>query len=87
MRAHICWLLLFVAAHAAAQKPVDFESRAPVAPPQIDAIENTVINYSGSVPATFAGALDADDSTYNRPVSCVALSGVGTKGSCVSIIG
>ncbi len=77
MRAQVWWLLLFVAAHAVAQKPEDFPSRASAAPPQINASENTVINYTGAVPATFSGALDADDSTYNRPVSCAALSGVG----------
>jgi uncharacterized repeat protein (TIGR01451 family) len=78
MRAHICWLLLFVAAHAVAEKPADFASRLPAVPARIDASENTVINYSGAVPATFSGALDADDSTYNRPVTCASLSGVGT---------
>ncbi|MEO8275202.1 MAG: hypothetical protein ABI639_03230 [Thermoanaerobaculia bacterium] len=46
--------------------------------PVIDASENTVVSYTGAVPATFTGALDADDSTYNRPVSCTTLSGVGT---------
>jgi len=43
------------------------------------ASEDTAINYTGAaVPATFTGALDADDSTYNRPVTCASLSGVGT---------
>ena len=30
------------------------------------------------MPSTFTGSFDAGDSTYNRPVSCAALSGVGT---------
>lgn len=50
---------------------------APVAP-TIAASEDTAITYTGSVPATFTAALDADDSTYNRAVTCAALSGVGT---------
>jgi uncharacterized repeat protein (TIGR01451 family) len=78
MRAHLFCLLLFVAVHGLAQKPVDVPSRAAAVPPQIDASENTVINYTGVVPATFSGALDADDSTYNRALSCAALSAVGT---------
>ena len=46
--------------------------------PTIAASENTAISFTGTVPATFTGALDADDSTYNRAVSCANLSGVGT---------
>lgn len=34
--------------------------------------ENTIVNYTGTVPATFMGALDADDSTYNRVVNTCA---------------
>lgn len=49
-----------------------------ITPPQIRASENTVVSYTGTVPTLFTGALDADDSTYNRPVSCTTLSGVGT---------
>ena len=37
-----------------------------------------ITNDAGGVPATFTAALDLDDSTFNRPVSCGSLSGVGT---------
>lgn len=39
---------------------------------------NTPINFTGSLPPTFTGSFDAGDMTHNRPVSCAALSGVGT---------
>lgn len=39
---------------------------------------NTVINYAGGTPGNIVGALDAADSTFNRPTTCAALSGVGT---------
>lgn len=47
-------------------------------PPDIDASEDTSVNYVGAIPPTFTAALDTDDSTFNRPVTCAALSGVGT---------
>lgn len=70
-------LALFVAWPVSAQK-VDFAAASPAAPPVINASEDTPINYLGGVPAGFTGALDADDSTYNRAVTCSSLSGVGT---------
>lgn len=39
---------------------------------------NTSINFTGTVPPSFTGSFDAGDLTHNRPVSCAALSGVGT---------
>lgn len=39
---------------------------------------DTPINFTGTVPAAFTGSFDAGDMTHNRPVSCAALSGVGT---------
>ncbi len=65
-----------MAAPAFAQK--DTVRVGAAAAPTIRVSEDTVINYTGVVPATFTGALDADDSTYNRAVSCASLSGVGT---------
>lgn len=69
-----------VSALAAAQdaKIPDVASTGPALAPIVRASENTVINYAGGTPATFAGAVDADDSTYNRATTCAALSGVGT---------
>jgi hypothetical protein len=69
-------LPLLTVVGASAQK--DFARTGAAVPPVIDASENTVISYDGSVPAIFTGALDADDSTYNRATTCGALSGVGT---------
>jgi hypothetical protein len=67
---------LLVAVPALAQKD-KVRTGAAVAP-TIRASENTVISYTGTVPPIFTGALDADDTTYNRPVTCSSLSGVGT---------
>ncbi|MEO8459159.1 MAG: hypothetical protein ABI451_01410 [Dokdonella sp.] len=72
----LSFLALVVAIPAWAQK--DTVRVGPALAPTIDASENTVITYTGSVPPSFTGALDADDSTYNRAVTCAALSGVGT---------
>jgi hypothetical protein len=76
--ARIFVLALSIPGLALAQKAADFAKVGPPAPFVPNASEDTVINYSGGVPATFTGALDADDSTHNRPVTCAALSGVGT---------
>lgn len=75
----ILMLGLFAWTSAAfAQKPADsVRAGAPVAP-EIRASENTAINYLGGEPAAFTAALDADDSTYNRALTCGSLSGVGT---------
>ncbi len=59
-------------------KEVDVSVLGPAVAPVIRASETTNINFNGMVPATFAGALDADDSTFNRPLTCTSLSGVGT---------
>lgn len=56
----------------------DFASPNPAVAPVIQVSEDTVINYLGGEPPLFTGALDADDSTYNRAVTCATLSGVGT---------
>ncbi|HXU31478.1 MAG TPA: hypothetical protein VN851_12940, partial [Thermoanaerobaculia bacterium] len=77
MRSKTLWLLaLLVAAPSWAQKDI-VRVGAAVAP-TIRASENTVILLTGTIPPPYTGALDADDSTYNRPVTCTSLSGVGT---------
>ena len=65
-------------AAAASAKVVDVASTSAAVAPIINASEVTNINFNGTAPATFAGATDADDSTFNRPTTCGALSGVGT---------
>jgi hypothetical protein len=69
-----------VSALATAQvaKTPDVARTDPAQAPVIRVSENTVINYAGGTPATFTGAIDGDDSTYNRATTCGALSGVGT---------
>jgi hypothetical protein len=59
-------------------KNVDVERLGSPVSPVLRASEVTNISFTGTVPATFTGALDADDSTYNRLTTCTALSGVGT---------
>lgn len=56
----------------------DLGHQGPAVPPAVRASEDTVINYAGGTPASFTGAIDADDSTYNRATTCAALSSVGT---------
>ncbi|MGB0132348.1 hypothetical protein, partial [Dokdonella sp.] len=47
--------------------------------PVIRVSTNTVVDYPGGTPpANIVGSFDAQDSTFNRPVSCAGLSGVGT---------
>ena len=70
-------VLLLAVTPAIAQK-VDFAVQGPAIPPAPDASEDYSLNYLGGEPPLFTAALDADDSTYNRAVSCSALSGVGT---------
>jgi Abnormal spindle-like microcephaly-assoc'd, ASPM-SPD-2-Hydin len=65
-------------AFAAQAKVADIEVNGAAVPPVIRASEVTNISFTGTVPATFTGALDADDSVFNRPTTCAALSGVGT---------
>lgn len=65
------------ASGAAAQKIDTVRIGAP-ATAILRASETTTISLTGATPGSFTGALDADDSTYNRAVSCTQLSGVGT---------
>ncbi|HEV7667361.1 MAG TPA: hypothetical protein VGS22_02475 [Thermoanaerobaculia bacterium] len=80
----LCLLALLVTTPAWAQKD-SIRTGAAIAP-TIRASENTVISYTGTVPATFTGALDADDSTYNRATTCAALSSVGTAAPFDTIV-
>jgi hypothetical protein len=64
---------------ALAQAKVDTPRVGPPVAPKPNASEDTVLTYVGGVPAPIIGALDADDSTYNRALTgCGSLSGVGT---------
>ena len=63
----------------AADVKVDTMSTNPAVAPVIRASTNTIVNYpGGTAPANIVGAFDAGDSTFNRPTTCGALSGVGT---------
>jgi Abnormal spindle-like microcephaly-assoc'd, ASPM-SPD-2-Hydin len=77
---HRTYLGLAMASFAcmAQAKQLDSELTGAATPPVIRASEVTNISFTGTVPATFTGALDADDSVFNRPTTCAALSGVGT---------
>src|SRR6185295_673459 len=79
-----CLLALMITTPAWAQK--DSVRTGAALAPTIQASENTVISYTGTVPAMFTGALDADDSTYNRATTCGALSGVGTAAPFDTIV-
>jgi hypothetical protein len=72
-------VVVLVALPAAAQK-ADFVKQGPATPPAIEASEDYPVNYPGGpAPAPIQGALDQDDSTYNRVLTdCGGLSGVGT---------
>lgn len=64
---------------AQAQKG-DWAKVGPAEPPVFKASENTTIEVATDVPSAVTGALDSDDSTYNRQVSgCGGLSGIGTN--------
>lgn len=63
--------------HAADTK-IDIASGRPASAPVIRASTDTVINYTGGTPGNVVGSLDANDSTFNRPTGCGALSAVGT---------
>ncbi len=70
---------LVLVSMAAAQVKHDFLRTGPPVPPVPDASEDTPVSYTGAVPAPVMGALDQDDSTYNRVLTgCGGLSGVGT---------
>lgn len=63
----------------AADTKIDVASANAAVAPVIRASTNTVIVYPGGTPpGNVVGAFDAGDSTFNRPVSCASLSGVGT---------
>ncbi|MEZ5460343.1 hypothetical protein [Dokdonella sp.] len=58
---------------------VDSASVNPAVAPIIRVSTNTVIDYPGGTPpGNVVGSFDAQDSTFNRPVTCGSLSGVGT---------
>lgn len=62
----------------AADTKVDNAKAGAATGPIIRASTNTVINYAGGTPTNVVGSLDAADSTFNRPITCTALSSVGT---------
>ncbi len=65
-------------AHAADTK-IDVATTNAAVAPIIRASTDTPISYPGGTPpANVVGSFDAQDSTFNRPVNCGALSGVGT---------
>lgn len=70
--------VLGMAGQAAAKQPDSV--RATAVPPVPNASENYPVTYpGGAAPAPVNGALDADDSTYNRlTANCGGLSAVGT---------
>jgi hypothetical protein len=78
MRSGLIVLAIVLSASAARAEKADKIRLGAAVPSIIKTSENTVINYTSGVPATFTAALDADDSTFNRPTTCAALSGVGT---------
>ena len=80
---HYCVLFMSIftisGAAAAADTKIDVASQNPAVAPIIRASSNTVIDYPGGTPpANVPGSFDAQYSTFNRPLTCAALSGVGT---------
>ncbi len=68
-----------VSTGALAQDKGDFVNTGAAADPVIRVSTNTVISYPGGTPpSNIVGSFDAQDSTFNRPTTCSALSGVGT---------
>jgi len=75
----LCCSVPLPLALAAETKRADEPLVGIAAAPTIRASEDTPIDYTGSMPNAFTGALDNDDSTYNRALeNCGQLSGVGT---------
>lgn len=75
----LCGSILRPLPLAAETKRADEPLAGVAAAPSIRASEDTPISYTGSTPLAFTGALDNDDSTYNRSFqACSGLSGVGT---------
>lgn len=69
---------IVLAPGASAQKS-DLPKAGPAEPPTFKASENTNLDLATDLPSTVTGALDADDSTYNRQAGdCSGLSGIGT---------
>ncbi len=63
----------------AADTKIDVASANAAVPAVIRASTDTPISYPGGTPpSNIVGSFDAQDSTFNRPVSCASLSGVGT---------
>lgn len=62
-----------------ADTKIDVASTQPPVMAVVRASTDTPIDYPGGTPpANVVGAFDAQDSTFNRPVTCTSLSGVGT---------
>jgi hypothetical protein len=79
MKKQLVITLLLALNSAAYAKVADVVSTNAAVTPVINASEVTNINFNGTVPATFTGALDPDDSTFNRTFDdCTGLSGTGT---------
>ncbi len=75
-------LALTAAVAQAADTKVDSATNNAAVAPIIRASTNTVISYPGGTPPNnVVGSFDAGDSTFNRPLTCAALSGVGTATS------
>jgi len=71
-------LTLGFAAAAAGQKS-DLPYAGPAKAPTFKASENTNYDVTNGLPHTVTGALDPDDSTYNREAGdCGGISGIGT---------
>lgn len=76
----LCLFLLMTWTPAADAQKADSLRKGPAEPPLSRASENTDYDVADGLPAIVLGALDADDSTYNRQVSgCGGLSGIGTS--------
>ncbi len=73
------WIALCFAGLAqAADTKLDIARNGPAGAPAIRASTNTVLNYAGGTPGNIVGSLDSNDSTFNRPTGCGAVSSVGT---------
>ena len=71
--------LILASGIAVADTKIDVASAESAVAPVIRASTDTPIDYPGGTPpANVPGSFDAQDSTFNRPLTCSALSGVGT---------
>lgn len=74
-----CLTIVFVFAGPASAQKGDYAKSGPPEPPTFKASENTNVELATDLPSTVTGALDADDSTYNRLAGgCGAPSAIGT---------